>query len=133
MHRFIVSGLIATTVAASAAHAESLGRPCTDKPESAYLSLDALKAKLAEQGFEIRNGEIKNACAEFYVLDKGGRRAELFLDPTSGVIISGEPAKSEAKSEAKGETVGKAEKGGETIGKAEKEGDENEASEEDND
>jgi len=129
MHRFIVSGLIATTVAASAAHAESLGRPCTDKPESAYLSLDALKAKLAEQGFEIRNGEIKNACAEFYVLDKGGRRAELFLDPTSGVIISGEPAKSEAK----GETVGKAEKGGETIGKAEKEGDENEASEEDND
>ncbi|HTR13579.1 MAG TPA: PepSY domain-containing protein [Roseiarcus sp.] len=129
MHRFIVSGLIATTVAASAAHAESLGRPCTDKPESAYLSVDALKAKLAEQGFEIRNGEIKNACAEFYVLDKGGRRAELFLDPTSGVIISGEPAKSEAK----GETVGKAEKGGETIGKAEKEGDENEASEEDND
>ena len=75
---------------AVAAHAGSLGRPCTDKPQTAYLSLDALKAKVAEQGYEIRSGEIKNACGEFYVLDKAGKRAELFLDPTSGVILSGD-------------------------------------------
>ena len=100
----------------AAAQAESLGRPCTDKPESAYLSLDALKAKVAEQGYEIRSGEIKNACGEFYVIDKAGKRAELFLDPTSGVTVSGDAAK------------------GETVGKADKEANENEANEEeDND
>jgi hypothetical protein len=95
----------------AAAHAESLGRPCTDKPETAYLSLDALKAKLVDQGYEIRSGEIKNACGEFYVLDKAGKRAELFLDPTSGAVVSGDAAK------------------GETVGKAENEKEENEASE----
>ena len=101
-------GLAGTAVAS---HAESLGRPCTDKPETAYLSLDALKAKVAEQGYEIRSGEIKNACGESYVLDKANKRAELFLDPTSGVIVSGADAK------------------GETAGKADKETSENEANE----
>ncbi len=95
---FIAASLLGLT-AAGAAHAESLGGPCTDKPETAYLSLDALKAKLVEQGYEIRSGEIKNACAEFDVLDKAGKRAELFLDPTSGAVVSGDAGK--------GETVGK--------------------------
>lgn len=71
------------------ARADSLGRPCTAKPEADYLSLDALKAKVAEQGYQIRSGEIKKACGEFYVLDKAGKKAELFVDPTSGVIVSG--------------------------------------------
>ena len=87
----IISSRIALAGGASAAQADSLGRPCTDKPESQYLSLDALKAKVAEQGYEIRSGEIKLACGEFYVLDKAGKRAELFLDPTTGAIVSGDP------------------------------------------
>lgn len=97
MRTFIIAiGLLELAGTAAAVHAESLGRPCTDKPEGAYLSLDALKAKVAEQGYEIRSGEIKNACGEFYVIDKAGKRAELFLDPTSGVVVSGD---------AKAETV----------------------------
>ena len=77
----IISGALALIGGASAAQADSLGRPCTDKPEGQYLSLDALKAKVVEQGYEIRSGSIKEACGEFYVLDKAGKRAELFLDP----------------------------------------------------
>jgi hypothetical protein len=89
MRKLITSvSLLGFAGAAAVAHAGSLGRPCTDKPESAYLSLDALKAKVAKQGYEIRSGAIKNACAEFYVLDKAGKRAELFLDPTSGAIVT---------------------------------------------
>ena len=103
MRKLVIAiSLFAVAGTMAAAHAESLGRPCTDKPESAYLSLDALKTKVAEQGYEIRSGEIKNACAEFYVVDKAGKRAELFLDPTSGVTVSGDAAKAE--------TVGKADK-----------------------
>ena len=85
----IISGALALVGGASAAQADSLGRPCTDKPEGQYLSLDALKAKVVEQGYEIRSGSIKEACGEFYVLDKAGKRAELFLDPTTGVIVAG--------------------------------------------
>jgi hypothetical protein len=98
---FIAVSLLCLSGAAEA-HAESLGRPCTDKLESAFLSLDTLKARLVEQGYEIRSGEIKNACGEFYVLDKAGKRAELFVDPTSGAVVSGDAA-------AKGEAVGRAE------------------------
>ncbi len=85
----VLASVAAIAGTAGLARAESLGRPCTTKPESDYLSLEALKAKVVEQGYEIRSGEIKKACGEFYVTDKAGKKAELFLDPTSGVIVSG--------------------------------------------
>jgi hypothetical protein len=103
MRKPFIAVALLSLAGAAPAHAESLGRPCTDKPETAYLSLDALKGKLSDLGYEIRSGEIKNACGEFYVLDKAGKRAELFLDPTSGAIVSGDAAKDE--------TVGNAENG----------------------
>ena len=34
----------------SAAYAGSLGQPCTSAPQSEWLSLDALKAKVAGEG-----------------------------------------------------------------------------------
>jgi hypothetical protein len=97
----ILASLAALAGAAGLAHAESLGRPCTIKPEADYLSLDALKAKVVEQGYEIRSGEIKKACGEFYVTDKAGKKAELFVDPTSGVIVSGGDAARRAENDGK--------------------------------
>ncbi|WP_294541400.1 PepSY domain-containing protein [uncultured Rhodoblastus sp.] len=90
----ILASIAALAGTAGLARAESLGRPCTTKPQADYLSLDALKAKVAEQGYEIRSGEIKKACGEFYVIDKLGKKDELFLDPTTGVIVSGGSASS---------------------------------------
>ena len=111
MRKLFIAVTLLGLAGAAAAHAESFGRPCTDKPETAYLSLDALKAKLVEQGYEIRSGDIKNACGEFYVLDKAGKRAELFLDPTSGAVVSGDAARSE--------TIGKAENEKNEMGETE--------------
>jgi hypothetical protein len=85
----IFASLAALVGVAGAAHADSLGRPCTTKPEKDYLTLDALKAKVVEHGYKIRSGEIKKACGEFYVIDKNGKKAELFVDPTSGAIAAG--------------------------------------------
>ena len=87
---FVLAALAGLAATAGAAHADSLGRPCTDRPESEYLNLDALKAKVVEQGYQIRSGEISKACGEFYVLNKDGKRAELFVDPTSGKIVAGD-------------------------------------------
>ena len=87
---YTLAALVGLAAFAGAAQADSLGRPCTDKAESEYLTLDALKTKVVEQGYQIRSGEIRKACGEFYVLDKNDKRAELFVDPTTGKIIAGD-------------------------------------------
>ncbi|WP_296712262.1 PepSY domain-containing protein [Rhodoblastus sp.] len=90
MRKLIVLASLATLLgAAGAAQAGSLGRPCTDKPASAFLSLDVLKSKVAAMGYQVRDVAIKKACGEFYVIDKTGKKGELFVDPTSGVIVAG--------------------------------------------
>ena len=97
MRKLVILASVAALVGATGlARAESLGRPCTTKPEADYLSLDALKTKVVEQGYEIRSGEIKKACGEFYVIDKAGKKAELFVDPTSGIIVAGGDATGKA-------------------------------------
>ena len=85
----LILSAVAAVALSGAARADSLGRPCTDKQESEYMSLEALKTKVVEQGYQIRSGEIRKACGEFYVLDKNGKKAELFVDPTTGKIVSG--------------------------------------------
>ena len=85
----VLASLAALAGGVGVAQAESLGRPCTDKPAQDYLSLDALKSKVTDQGYQIRDAEIKKACGEFYVIDKAGKKGELFVDPTSGVIVAG--------------------------------------------
>jgi hypothetical protein len=102
MRKLIILASLATLAAAGAARADSLGRPCTTMPEKDYLTLDALKAKLTEQGYRVRRGEIKKACGEFYVLDKNGKKAELFVDPTSGAIVAGGDSTGNAAKSGKG-------------------------------
>jgi hypothetical protein len=71
----------------SSAHAGSLGRPCTVAPQSQWLSIDELQAKIEAQGYRVRKAKLKNACGEIYTLDKDGQRVELFVDPTDGTIV----------------------------------------------
>lgn len=73
--------------ATSAAEAGSLGRPCTTAPQSQWLSIEALQAKVEGLGYQVRQAKLKKACGEIYALDKTGARVELFVDPTSGDIV----------------------------------------------
>jgi hypothetical protein len=81
---FLVAAI--TVNAATAAEAGSLGRPCTSAPQSQWLSLDALQAKVEALGYKVKKAKLKNACGEIYAVDKNGRRVELFVDPTTGEI-----------------------------------------------
>lgn len=71
---------------ASSAQAGSLGKPCTAAPQNQWLSVEALKSKVEALGYEVKKAKLKNACGEFYTLDKTGNRVELFVDPTNGQI-----------------------------------------------
>jgi hypothetical protein len=84
--------ILLTTAAAilagiTAAKADSWGKPCTAAPESQWLSVQALQAKLEEQGYKVQKGKVKKACGEFYTIDKTGANVEVFVDPTNGSII----------------------------------------------
>lgn len=89
MRKFTMFAIAGTLTAglAAAAQAEDFGRPCTSAPQSQWLPLDQLQAKVEAQGYKIRKAKLKNACGEIYALDKDGRRVELFVDPTSGQIV----------------------------------------------
>jgi len=45
---YTLAALVGLAAFASAAQADSLGRPCTDKAESEYLTLDALNTTLTD-------------------------------------------------------------------------------------
>ena len=76
-----VLGVVAT------AQAGSLGRPCTSAPQSQWLPIQELQAKVEALGYKVQKAKLKNACGELYTIDKNGGRVELFVDPTSGQII----------------------------------------------
>lgn len=76
--------LLATATFASAG---SLGRPCTSAPQSQWLSLDALRAKVESLGYRVRKAKLKAACGELYTVDRNGGRVELFVDPTTAAIV----------------------------------------------
>jgi len=88
MHKLITltaaAGLLGVVTAAQAG---SLGRPCTSAPQSQWLSMGALQAKVEAQGYSVRKAKLKAACGELYTVDKDGNRVELFVDPTSGEIV----------------------------------------------
>ncbi len=79
--------LAALALGTAAAQAGSLGKPCTSAPETQWLPMQQLQAKVEAQGYKVQKAKIKNACGELYTLDKGGNRVELFVDPTNGQIV----------------------------------------------
>lgn len=72
---------------AATAQAGSLGRPCTGAPQTQWLPLPELQAKVEALGYRVQKAKLKNACGELYTLDKAGARVELFVDPTDGRIV----------------------------------------------
>jgi len=78
------AGVLAVTTAAEAG---SLGRPCTAAPQSQWLPMQTLQAKVEALGYTVRKAKLKAACGELYTTDKTGNRVELFVDPTSGDIV----------------------------------------------
>ncbi|NVN88468.1 MAG: PepSY domain-containing protein [Rhodopseudomonas sp.] len=83
----LITAAAALLVATSAARADSWGKPCTSAPQSQWLSVQALQAKVEAQGFKVQKGKVKKACGEFYTLDKSGAEVEVFVDPTNGDIV----------------------------------------------
>lgn len=87
MRKIAILTIVAATLGTATAQAGSLGKSCTAAPETQWLPLQQLQAKVEAQGYKVQKAKLKNACGELYTLDKNGNRVELFVDPTNGQII----------------------------------------------
>ena len=83
----VTTGMLATCISARAT--EPAGG-CTAAPESQWLSIDQLKAKVAAQGYVVWKGRIENGCAEIAAYPSHtGALDRLRVDPSSGQIVDG--------------------------------------------
>jgi hypothetical protein len=88
MRKFtLLTAAAAIAGTATFAQAGSLGRPCTAAPQSQWLPMQALQAKVEALGYKVQKAKLKAACGELYTIDKSGNRVELFVDPTNGEIV----------------------------------------------
>lgn len=85
MRKIAVFTIAAVALGATSAQASSLGR--TSAPESQWLPIQQLQAKVEALGYKVQKSKVAKACGESYTLDKNGNRLEVFVDPTNGQII----------------------------------------------
>jgi len=71
--------------------AAALASPnCTAEPQSAWLSQDAMKAKVDELGYKIKTFQVTGTCYEIYGWTKDDKRAEVYFNPVTGDVVEAE-------------------------------------------
>ena len=90
----VLAAVAATGVAAFAnmAAADNDELKCTSAAQSAWMSQDATKDLLKQQGYqEVRKIKVTEGnCYEVYGIDAKGEKVEVYLDPTSGSMVAKE-------------------------------------------
>jgi hypothetical protein len=76
-------------LAAGPAFAGSYSGTCTTAAKDKWMTEEAAKAKITEAGYAVTSIKTTRSgnCYEAYVTDKGGKKMELFLDPTTATIV----------------------------------------------
>ncbi len=87
MNQRIAVALAALALAGFAGASIASDERCTDAPKSAWLSQEAIAARLKEQGFEVTRTETRRACYEVKARNTQGQRVELKVDPATGRVV----------------------------------------------
>ena len=62
-------------------------KSCTDEPKSKWMSEEAFKKKVTEEGYKIRKFKQPGTCYEIYGTDKDGKDVEIYFNPVDGSIV----------------------------------------------
>jgi hypothetical protein len=89
MKIIFLATVIATTLVAGTAMAED-NRSCTKVSNDKWLTEDAVKAKAAEAGYDVRKLKIEGSCYEVYAIDAKGNKVEALFDPATGLQVGNE-------------------------------------------
>lgn len=63
---------------------------CTSEPRSKWLTTDAMKAKVEQQGVTVQRIETDDNCYEVRGVRKNGDRVKLTLHPVTGAVVEEE-------------------------------------------
>ena len=64
------------------------GPQCTDAPKTGWLSEEAMKQKIAADGYTIEKFKVTAGnCYEIYGKDKNGQKAEVYFHPVDGSVV----------------------------------------------
>jgi len=89
MFRIISAALFALVAGASMASAEDQ-HSCTDAAKSQWMSKDAIKAKFAADGTEVRQVKTEGGCYEVYAVKKDGTKVQQVVNPVTGEVVGSE-------------------------------------------
>lgn len=89
--RTMMSALVLITLAAGAGAASAEdSHKCGDAPESQWMSKDAITAKFAVDGTEVRKVKVEGGCYEVYAVTKDGKKTEQVVNPVTGAVVQSE-------------------------------------------
>jgi len=63
---------------------------CGNAAESEWMSKDAIKAKFAVDGTDVRKVKVEGDCYEVYAVTKDGKKTEQVVNPVTGEIVGNE-------------------------------------------
>ena len=87
MNKLLILAATAMTIAfAAPAMASDNDTRCTATSGIA-MSLEVVRAKAIDMGYDVRKIEKEYGCYELYAIDKDGRRVEIYMNPVTGEIV----------------------------------------------
>ena len=87
MNRTIAALIFALTVGTSASALASEQARCGTVPKEKWLTSETVKARMAEQGYEVRAIKAERGCFEVKATDKNGARVEIYVNPETGAPL----------------------------------------------
>lgn len=75
-----VAGMLLTANQAFAA------KNCTDQPKDKWMTEEAFKKMVEEQGYKIKKFKQPGTCYEIYGTDKDGKKVEIYFNPVDGSV-----------------------------------------------
>ncbi len=61
-------------------------KSCTEEPKSKWMTEEAFKKKVTDEGYKIRKFKQPGTCYEIYGTDKEGNDVEIYFNPVDGSI-----------------------------------------------
>jgi hypothetical protein len=89
--RTVISALALLAVVGSVGMASAEeGHKCGNAAEDQWMSKDAVKAKFAVDGTDVRKVKVEDGCYEVYAVTKDGKKTEQVVNPVTGEVVGSE-------------------------------------------
>ncbi len=86
MKKFLVLSIAAASLALGTP-ANASGNTYCGQASGNWMSIDAVKAKAAGMGYNVRRVKREDGCYEVYAIGKNGGRVEIYMHPVTGKVV----------------------------------------------